>query len=162
MLINTNGTLHTDFGAGGIRTVNLSGGALDNASARIAMDTDSSIYIAGNSWTSVSDPDVVVRKLLAPVVTNGPGTDNLKENLTEKWSIYPNPADETLFLDVKTLSGEAMNVTLTDITGKTVLREQVRENVNTISLSGLPQGMYFVQLYTHSGSSLGSHKLLKR
>ena len=48
-----------------------------------------------------------------------------------------------------------------DIYGKTVARTTVSEGNNTLNISALPAGMYFVQLRA-AGSVKATQKLIKR
>lgn len=66
-------------------------------------------------------------------------------------SLFPNPAHETLHLDLRGLSGEKLDITLSDVQGR-LMRSLSAQIDNTeqfsreIPLAGLPAGMYFVRV----------------
>ena len=59
--------------------------------------------------------------------------------------IYPNPFDESFVISLAELPGVA-EVTISDITGKTVLETRVTGNTNTIALKEFPSGVYTLKL----------------
>lgn len=67
--------------------------------------------------------------------------------------LYPNPADKVVNLSVE----EPCEVSLMDVTGRTVLKRQVRPGSNTIDVSTLPDGLYFVKTGTHHSSLIIHH-----
>ena len=74
-------------------------------------------------------------------------------------SLYPNPANDVLNIALQ--SSEVNEVAVIDIYGKTALRANVAEGSNTLDISALPAGMYFVQLRA-AGSVKATQKLIKR
>ena len=73
--------------------------------------------------------------------------------------LYPNPASNVLNI---ALDGNEVNeVVVIDIYGKTVARNTVADGTNTINISRLPAGMYFVQLRTDNAVK-ATQKLIKR
>ena len=68
------------------------------------------------------------------------GLDSVKN---ESFTIYPNPAGNTLFIQNQN-RGEISNLTILDITGKTLIDQKA---VSTqINLEQLQQGIYFIQI----------------
>lgn len=65
-------------------------------------------------------------------------------------SIYPNPAHNHVMVKFFSNAAEAVQVKLTDITGKTVLVENISavagENNKSLPLSGISAGMYFISI----------------
>ena len=73
--------------------------------------------------------------------------------------LYPNPASNVLNI---ALDGNDVNeVVVIDIYGKTVARNTVVDGTNTINISRLPAGMYFVQLRANNAVK-ATQKLIKR
>ncbi|MGB0917861.1 MAG: T9SS type A sorting domain-containing protein, partial [Flavobacteriales bacterium] len=71
-------------------------------------------------------------------------TVGISEATTETFSVYPNPAVNTLTI---ANSGTAIaNITLINVTGKTV--KTVAANTTTIDVSNLTSGVYFLQVQT--------------
>ena len=74
-------------------------------------------------------------------------------------SLYPNPANNVLNI---ALQGSDVNeVVVIDIYGKTVARTTVAEGNNTLDVSALPAGMYFVQLRANN-SVKATQKIVKK
>ena len=74
-------------------------------------------------------------------------------------SLYPNPANNVLNI---TLQGTEVNeAVIIDIYGKTVTRTTVSEGNNTLNISALPAGMYFVQLRADN-TVKATQKIIKR
>ena len=74
-------------------------------------------------------------------------------------SLYPNPANDVLNI---ALQGTKVNeVVVIDIYGKTVARTVVTEGNNTLDVSALPAGMYFVQLRSDN-TVKATQKIVKR
>ena len=73
--------------------------------------------------------------------------------------LYPNPANDVLNI---ALQGTEVNeAVVIDIYGKTVARTTVSEGNNTLNISVLPAGMYFVQLRANN-SVKSTQKIIKR
>ena len=74
-------------------------------------------------------------------------------------SLYPNPANDVLNI---ALQGTEVNeAVVIDIYGKTVARTTVSEGNNTLDISALPAGMYFVQLRADNNVK-ATQKIVKR
>ena len=74
-------------------------------------------------------------------------------------SLYPNPANNVLNIALQ--GSEVNEAVVIDIYGKTVARTTVSEGNNTLNISALPAGMYFVQLRA-AGSVKSTQKIIKR
>ncbi|HRO75319.1 MAG TPA: T9SS type A sorting domain-containing protein [Crocinitomicaceae bacterium] len=61
-------------------------------------------------------------------------------------SVYPNPANSTLNIEVKT----ATSIKIVDLLGATVAVQELNAGTNRIDVSNLISGVYFVQ----AGSSV--------
>ena len=79
---------------------------------------------------------------------------------TVNFALYPNPASKTIRLQIKNRNIEKMNVDIVDITGKTVLSENMTATSEEIDIDQLSSGMYFVSL-RQDGRTLGYKKLIK-
>ena len=73
--------------------------------------------------------------------------------------IYPNPAADKVTIDLQNTS--ATEICLMDIYGKTVLRQAVGGQSETIDLADLAKGMYFVQI-RNNGKVEATQKLVKK
>ena len=88
--------------------------------------------------------------------TNSASTNELQENIT---TVYPNPANNLLHIDISNTANTAenTNITVVDITGKTIATHQLQTGSNTIDISKLSNGTYFIK--TEQG---GSVKFIKK
>lgn len=68
-------------------------------------------------------------------------------------SVFPNPANTTLTLDIPNISGRT-EYTLTDAIGRTVARAMINAERSTIDVSNLPSGVYALTL--RNGGSMWS------
>jgi PKD repeat protein len=76
-------------------------------------------------------------------ITSGVG---INENPLSQVAIYPNPANEELFVDLKDLEG-VNSITILDINGKQIQMVQNIENgVNTLPIAALKAGIYQVRI----------------
>jgi hypothetical protein len=73
--------------------------------------------------------------------------------------LYPNPANDVLNIALQ--GSEVNEAVVIDIYGKTVARTAVSEGNNTLNISALPAGMYFVQLRADN-SVKSTQKIIKR
>jgi endonuclease I len=80
--------------------------------------------------------------------------------LNTKFSVYPNPANDFLKLQLNNNSNETAMIILSDITGKIVLKQNVQANQGliNISTSHLGTGHYIVKMIT--GNSEYSQRVL--
>lgn len=76
------------------------------------------------------------------VLNKNSETGKSEKRLNGSVKIYPNPAKSKLNIES---SEEVINVSIIDITGKTILKEIEK---NTIDLSGLEEGIYFIKIET--------------
>ena len=72
---------------------------------------------------------------------------SVNDNLSENIRIYPNPVRNKLFVDIPTFKSYKIQIFTTE--GKLV-KTQILENANTISLDYLSNGLYLVELNTET------------
>jgi len=67
--------------------------------------------------------------------------------------VYPNPATDLLNIDYSNIPGKINQLGIIDLTGKRVFEEITTEEktLSQISVSGLPSGLYILQLETNNG-----------
>jgi hypothetical protein len=74
----------------------------------------------------------------------------LQFNSLESFSIYPNPANNSVFLKIQSLNQTIAEVRVFDVSGKLLFTDKLtlRTGMNQFSLQGqqLPGGLYHVQL----------------
>jgi hypothetical protein len=64
------------------------------------------------------------------------------------WNIYPNPVNDQLFVEVS----DAMEITIIDMTGKTVQSGTLKSGKNALNVSLLTRGVYFIR--SESGANV--------
>lgn len=62
--------------------------------------------------------------------------------------IYPNPVRNSLNIDWYIVATPALNVDISDLQGRRVLGATSMRNASSLDLSRLPQGVYFVRIYS--------------
>jgi len=87
----------------------------------------------------------------APVVTNTVTNtvaepSSIKENRSQlsDISVFPNPTNDVVYISYN--SNTSAEVTLFNINGATCLKQQLTASNQSISLSGLPAGVYFISV----------------
>lgn len=73
----------------------------------------------------------------------------------DAFRLYPNPASGMLYIDTKG-SAVANGITITDLTGRTVLHETI---ASATDISALPAGLYVVEITNRSGAVVHLQKL---
>ena len=77
---------------------------------------------------------------------------NSPSSMTTDFVIYPNPARTSVSLYVETLIGTG-NITITNLYGKQVKAQPLSMGTNTINVSTLAKGMYFISTITNEGKT---------
>jgi Secretion system C-terminal sorting domain/Bacterial Ig-like domain (group 2) len=77
---------------------------------------------------------------------------NEKQETRNEFTMYPNPAHSFISLSVNSLIG-AGSVVVTDLYGKQVKTQSLSMGTNTIDISKLGKGMYFVSTITNEGKT---------
>ncbi|MFN4235250.1 MAG: choice-of-anchor V domain-containing protein [Bacteroidia bacterium] len=81
--------------------------------------------------------------VLGTLVINESSTNGIDKNIIEKGvAVYPNPAKEILYLQINELA----EVEIIDVSGKSMLKQQINNGINSFDISGLNSGLYFVKI----------------
>ncbi|MCB9225101.1 MAG: M1 family aminopeptidase [Crocinitomicaceae bacterium] len=93
--------------------------------------------------------------------TNSSG---LAENADDKtYSIYPNPTDDSMFIDLSNWQGQQYLVDIYEISGKYIRQHKLSGNtVNKVSIGDLNSGLYLVILSDSNGQRIGSKRIVKK
>ena len=122
----------------------LPGGTLSNTVSFVASGTtDYTCYATGpgncktNSAVSVESMDCTGIK---------------ENNVAGVLTVYPNPANSVLFLDVKGNAGRVVQVT--DLTGRMMINQTLSSGsaIHTVEVSDLPPGVYFLNVEVNGKS----------
>lgn len=69
----------------------------------------------------------------------------------ENWSIYPNPANGLIQIELSKTTDLIKEIELTDLLGKTVYRKtNIKDSQQTLDISNLSQGVYLVSITTQN------------
>jgi hypothetical protein len=117
-------------------------------------------YLSG-TWSQVKDPKgvgfgaVMVRPIFSTqkIVESSAVKENL---LSEIMTIYPNPAQDRLFINVKQGVDENYEISVFNLTGQLQKREILRGG--QIELQGLNTGIYFLKIRDLKNNRLFNHK----
>lgn len=101
--------------------------------------------VDGNELPSETDEEgatvVIVNDILAR---------NAQDASNRQVEIYPNPARDQLYIQLKNLRGQRFEIF--NIAGQRVLSDQVRGDQATISTKDLHSGLYLIKIYTQEGT----------
>ena len=110
------------------------GGANDDEGYGISTDAAGNIYVAG-----ITNNDAVAAKYAHGVLSS---VADIKED--PSISVFPNPASDQLTIhNTQLLKGE---IILMDISGKEILREEMKDQNSKINISKFAPGTYFVKI----------------
>nr|WP_294898248.1 DNRLRE domain-containing protein [uncultured Pedobacter sp.] len=81
-----------------------------------------------------------------------------------KVSVYPNPATASLNIQLPTYNTKETTLSLSDLTGKTVIHKSVsaNQNVITLSVADMARGLYILELKTTDNIVLLTEKVILR
>lgn len=104
-----------------------------------------------NAYTN--DGKTVLSNLDEAIVLSWDPSTNIEEIKSNRFTIYPNPASEKLFISA-TQQYDIKKVVLTDIQGKTITNSLVNSKNLTsgLDISQLPTGIYLVKLFDALGN----------
>ena len=83
----------------------------------------------------------------------------IKENVLANTVIYPNPVTD--MATVRIANVEVTDLAIIDAYGRLVMSSKVSGDTETLNLSGLSSGLYFVQFRDHN-TILGTQKIIKK
>ncbi|MEM6768146.1 MAG: T9SS type A sorting domain-containing protein [Bacteroidota bacterium] len=86
-------------------------------------------------------------------------TTSVTEPLSSKFSTYPNPTNEILYIDT---GMEVGNITIYTLLGQPVSKYLLEKGTEMrVDLSLLPDGIYWIQLFDVAGKEIGQQKIIK-
>ncbi|MDB5226846.1 MAG: SpoIID/LytB domain protein, partial [Bacteroidota bacterium] len=104
-----------------------------------------------NGTQSCTSPDFIFNCTITGIQNNV---------ITDNYSIYPNPAKNSIYIQSKTNNALKISLSLTNIIGQEVQQKNI-SNVNSyeLSLKDLPVGVYILSISDKTG--IGSIKIIK-
>lgn len=86
-------------------------------------------------------------------------TASLNDEIYKSVKIYPNPFDQ--YLEIKRVpNSQQREVSITDLSGKVILREKLQSNETHLNTATLPKGMYVIRVVSKSNQE--TYKVVKR
>ncbi|MFY7963634.1 MAG: T9SS type A sorting domain-containing protein, partial [Chitinophagaceae bacterium] len=82
----------------------------------------------------------------------GVNTVNSQLSTVDGFTMYPNPARSVVSLQVEKLTGQGQ-IVITDLYGKAVKTQPLSMGTNTINISSISKGVYFVNTITSEGKT---------
>ncbi len=76
-------------------------------------------------------------------------------------AVYPNPNSGQFFFELTNLEGKTFNGELFDANGVSIEKVVVSEQTNSIDISNLPSGSYFLHVFGEDGHSMKQYKVMK-
>jgi hypothetical protein len=138
-------------------TKHLGGSGLEDFNS-CTYNTSGKIYVAG-SFAGPSMIDTYTYTTPAPdtyqslTLKIDPALIGLEENQQDsEFSIYPNPASDKLYIDVKE-PGKSANLCLTNVLGQELINKKSIQS-EVIDVSFFPRGIYFLRLCTEESHYL--------
>jgi predicted outer membrane repeat protein len=95
--------------------------------------------LKGNAYYRISQTDTDGTTTFSRIVTLN------SENRLDASSVYPIPARNDVFIEVKSAANEGCQVTLTDLSGKDLKVQQLKTGANKVDVSGLKTGIYLLR-----------------
>lgn len=133
--LNVDGSIDSTFNIGS---------GFNNYSSKTSIQSDGKLLIGGG-FTSYNGTSV--NRLIR---LNNPSVLSNSDFSKSKISLYPNPVNEILNLDLSNIE-TIENLTIYDVTGKNVLEIKDISN-HQIDVSSLEKGVYFIDIKTQNGS----------
>ncbi len=108
-----------------------------------------------------------------PVITNTVSTQILQPRITavalnsiKSINVYPNPTNDLLMINAEALQNGKYTLQILDVNGQTVRSEHLNwtigKQTNSISLQGLPEGLYLLSISNPQQKTLYTSKILKQ
>lgn len=150
--------IHTLNASGDFQMVHTIGDSGTDLAKCIDINPAGDIYIVGTfAGTADFNPGSGTTELTADGTSDGflikysdlaAGINSLSEKSTIK--LYPNPVQNQLFIESE--KGQVLEMNILDISGKEI-RSITNNNVNSIDVSNLNQGVYILKVTTENGIS---------
>lgn len=124
-----------------------------------------------NLWVGTGNVSVVAfvqdnasKKIFQAGVAQYPVGINERE-INTRVNVYPNPSSGLVYLDINSVSGDNLEITVMDMLGATVHKERFSDlsKMNTyLDLTRLHSGIYFLNIKNASGGSVTQKLILEK
>ena len=156
---------HCDFGNGTSTTCTIGQAACSGAGCNATLFARYMSYVepflahqlkndcvAGNNFmTLILSPSVdrVGRKIVGNIACAVTGIQST--NASDMFSVYPNPTNDILHIESKSIHSKVTAFTLTDIAGKLIIDKKIDANYE-VNMSDIENGIYILSLSTEDGT----------
>ncbi|PCI92998.1 MAG: hypothetical protein COB15_17065 [Flavobacteriales bacterium] len=89
-----------------------------------------------------------------------PSTVGIEENKLDQLSIYPNPTEDNITVDLGKNKIENTTIEVLNILGKSIYKRNATQQQNNINLNEFSNGIYFVKIA--NSNEVVTHKIVKR
>jgi len=121
-------------------------------SADVGVITFYAASVAGSAGAATNTQVVFTSKTIGSVLA-------VNDNRLLQFSMFPNPSDNYVTLQLPS-DVDKVQVSVFDYLGKALLQKSISSNNNTLDISNLSAGIYFVRI--QSDSKVGTKKLVVR
>jgi hypothetical protein len=130
---------------------------LSESAYAMTLDNTNKIYVAGNSNY---DPNFSTSTICLIKYLYDFNTNVLVLNDKTEFSIYPNPTNNNVTIDLKDAMKKDVTVEIKNYLGSIVFTSTI-DSQSTIDVSDLSAGMYLVNLMDNNGALIGVGKLVR-
>jgi len=135
-------------------SVNTSGGDATGSAGNVAYSIGQVVYTTNNASSGTSAQGVQHAYEIFTI-----GVHETKLNISI--SVFPNPTDDNLTLQISDLNTEKLSYQLYDVNGKLLFQEQIITNQTFINISSLPSSSYFIHVVTQENEQIQLFKIIK-
>lgn len=111
------------------------------------------VYKTTNIW---ADPIIKGSPMIRPIVGDYLQPQNVPDIKLYGLTLYPNPTHETLFIRTPSSlfeNGDPIFYTIYDMYGKTIIKESIQNEVTSVQVDQLANGIYFVKCISQNGKT---------
>lgn len=115
---------------------------------------------ATNNWGPKTMQDITVLSGTGISLRNIGNDDT--NNTGKSVNIYPNPVKDMLYIDVNDANNSSMTAIIYTIAGTEILRTELTSQINSISISDVPSGLYIVRILDKSNRNIQTLQIIKQ
>ena len=104
--------------------------------------------------SSVKSENQAIYSSRSNIATNGISGLFEPSDLSNQFTITPNPATDKIQLSVNSVNFEPLKVSIYNILGSVVMSETVTQNVSEIAINKLKSGIYMIEVKTNKSSGI--------
>jgi hypothetical protein len=102
-------------------------------------------YNSFNIYQTGFETNIQKLHMTASTIKNSVGIS--KNSLVNNFKVYPNPTND--ILNFSNEGSPIKGIRITDAIGAMKVSQEINDDINSIDLSGFPQGIYFLEIVTN-------------